>query len=163
MRPFCMMKIMLLAALCAAQTAFSQGTNKKAFEAKVYSIEAISHFGLDDHRFSALTDIDKQNLIDSRNDLLGLLRAVQTKGDALQYVTIEMGNKYRNSTALAASLLDPETTILAAGISDFTILDRGSIKFRLFVVVFSDGDIVISEKSASLKKTDSGWRVAGFQ
>ena len=156
-----------LAVICAlilfGQGTFGQTMDKKSFETKMYSIEAISHFGLDEQKFGRLKEAEKRNLVESRDDLMAMLQAIQTKRDAMAYATSSMVHKYGSSTALASSLLEPETSILAAGVSDFAFVDAGSIRLRFFVAVFSEGNIVISEKSAILKKTDSGWRVAGFE
>ena len=158
---FALMTICIL--LFFAQSTLGQTVGKNSFETKMYSIEPISHFGLDAKKFGTLTEGEKLNLVESRNDLMEMLRAIQTKRDARAYATSAMVHKYGSSTSLAASLLDPETSILAAGVSDFILVDAGNIRLHFFVVAFSEGTIVISEKSAILKNTDSGWRVGGFE
>ena len=163
MNPTRMALMTVCALMFLSQSTFGQTIDKKSFGTRMYSIEAISHFGLDEQRFRRLTEVDKRNLLESRDDLVAMLRAIEMKSDAMAYVTSDMAHKYGSSTALAASLLEAETSILAAGISDFSLLDTRSIKLRFFVAVFSEGDIAISEKSAILKRTDSGWRVAAFE
>lgn len=150
-------------ALCVGQSTFGQTITKNSFETKMYSIEPISHFGLDDQRFAALTEAEKHNLLESRDDLIEMLSAIQMKRDAMQYVTSSMAHKYGTSTALAQSLVEPETSMLAAGISDFSLIDTRTIKLHFFVAAFSEGSIVVSEKSAVLNKAESGWRVARFE
>jgi hypothetical protein len=71
-----------------------------------------------------------------------------------------MVQKYKNSIALAASIIEPETSILAAGVSDFALVDRQTIQLSFFALLSSEGSIIVSEKAAVLKETDSGWRVA---
>jgi hypothetical protein len=156
-----------LATLCAlsvlGRSASSQTTEEKSFEAKMYSIEAISHFGIDDHRFAALTDTQRRSLVESRNDLIAMLQAIQHKRDVTTYASREMVHKFETSTALAASIIDPETSILAAGVSDFALVDKGTIRLNFFALVSSEGNMIVSEKAAVLKETDSGWRVDAFE
>jgi len=152
-----------LVLIFGGRSASAQTIDQKSFEAKLYSIEPISHFGIDEQRFATLTETQKQALVDSRRTLIDMLRAIQLKRNALTYLTTDMAKKYRNSSALASSLLEPETMILGAGISDFTFVDVETIKLHFFVAVFSEGNIVVSEKSAVMKKTEAGWRVDGFE
>jgi hypothetical protein len=153
----------LFALSAPGQSARGQATTEKSFEARMYSIEAISHFGLDDRRFATLTDAQERSLVESRDDLLAMLQAIEHKRDATTYASREMVRKHGTSTALAASIIDPETSILAAGVSDFALVDRSTIKLKFFAVLSSEGNIVISEKAAVLKETDSGWRVDAFE
>lgn len=148
---------------CGGRSVTAQTMDRKSFETRLYTIEAISHFGIDEQRFKTLTKAQKQELVDSRRSLIDMLRAIQMKRNALTYLTAEMAKKYRNSSVLASSLLESEATILGAGISDFTLLGAEAIKLHFFVAAFSEGDIVISEKSAVMKKTEAGWRVDGFE
>jgi len=60
-------------------------------------------------------------------------------------------------------MIEPETSILAAGVSDFTLVGTRTIRLNFFAVVSSEGNIVVSEKTAVLKETDSGWRFAGLE
>jgi len=144
------------------RSACGQATERKSFEEKIYPIEAISHFAVSDDRFAALTDAQKQGLVEARNDLMAMLKAIQNGGDATRYAAQDLIARYRTSTALAASLMAPETSILAAGVSDFA-LGKGIIRLNFFAVVSSEGDILVSEKTAVLRETDSGWRFAGLE
>jgi len=132
-----------------------QTTEQKSFDAKMYSIEAIDHFGTGDEKYAALTDMQKRSLVEARNDLMDMLQAIQHKRDVTKYVSQGM--------ALVGSIIDPETSILAAGISEFDFVDKGAIRLKFFALVFSEGNIVVSEKAAVLKSTDSGWRVEHFE
>ncbi|MFZ1157167.1 MAG: hypothetical protein WA766_13850, partial [Candidatus Acidiferrales bacterium] len=145
------------------RNACGQATERESFEAKIYSIEAISHFGIDDGKFAALADAQKRSVIESRNDLMAMLQAIQHRLDVTRFASREMVRKYRTSTALAASIIDPETSILAAGVSDFALIDKETIRLKFFAVLSSEGNIIISEKAAVLKQTDSAWRVAEFE
>lgn len=137
-----------------------QTAELKSFDAKLYSIKEISHFSIDDQRFAALTDAQKRSLIESRDDLIALLQGIQDNRDVRTYATPEMVHKYKTSIALAASIIEPETSILAAGVSDFALVDKQTIKLNFFTLLSSEGNIIVSERAAVLRKTDSGWGVA---
>ena len=156
MASLCMLSIL-------GRTTYGQTTERKSFEARIYSIEVISHFGVNDEKFAALTDAQKRGVVEARNDLMDILQAIEHRRDVTRYATPEMVGKYKTSTALAASMIDPETSILAAGVSDFALAGTRTIRLNFFAVVSSEGSIVVSEKTAVLKETDSGWRFAGLE
>jgi hypothetical protein len=135
----------------------------KSFEAKMYSIEDIHHFALGPERFASLTEAQKRSLVESRNDFIALEEAIEYGGDVTKYVSPEMVRKYGTSTALVASMIAPETSILAAGVSECAFVDKGTIRLETFAVVFSEGYILVNEIAVVLKETDSGWRVAEFK
>lgn len=156
-----------LASLCIlgvlSRATYSQTMQRESFETKIYSIEAVSHFGVSDDKFAALTDAQKENLVDARNNLMNMLQAIEHRGDVTMYATPETVAKYKGSAPLAASIIDSETSILAAGVSDFTLVGTETIKLKFFALVSSEGSIVVSEKTAVLKKTSSGWRFATLE
>ena len=129
----------------------------------MYAISQLNSFGSDSQKFAALNDADKKNLLACRDILFGLLRAVERKTAISEYVTPELAKKYRDSAGLAASLLDPETSLIAVGVSDFAVPPGGrEIHLHFYAVTFSDGAMAASEKSAILNKVDSTWRVGAF-
>ncbi len=145
------------------QGLYGQATERKSFEAKMYSIEEISHFGVSDEKFAAVTEAQRRSLIEARSDLMGMLQAIQRRRDVTRYVTPQMVGKYTTSAALAASIIEAETSMLAAGVSDFSFANARTVKLNFFVVVSSEGNIVVSEKTAVLTQVDSTWRFAGLE
>jgi len=160
----CLVAVATLCALGAlGRGADGQAAERKSFEREMYSLETISNFGVGDQRFAALTETQRKALIESRNDLIAMLQAIQHRRDATKYASPGMVQKYGTSIGLAASIIDPETSILAAGVSDFAFVDKETIRLNFFAVLSSEGNIVVSEKAAVLKETDSGWRVDAFE
>lgn len=143
--------------------AYPQGESRESFETKIFSIEGVSHFGVDEERFVALTAEQKASLLEARTCLMAMLQSIQKKRDITRYASPDMLVRYRTSAALATSLIEPETSILAAGVSDFALVDSRTISLNFLAVVSSEGNIVVSEKVALLKQTDSGWRFAGLK
>lgn len=142
---------------------YGQTAERKSFEAKIFSIEAISHFGVSDEKFAALTEVQRGSLIAARSNLMDMLQAIEHRRDVRRYATPEIVAKYKTSSALAASMIESEASILAAGVSDFSFAETGTIKLNFFAVVSSEGNIVVSEKTAVLKEVDSAWRFAGLE
>ncbi len=153
----------IIALALLGRSVCGQAAERESFEGKMYSIERVSHFGIDDDRFAALTDSQRRSLVEARNDLIAMFQAIQHNGDVTRYASPEMVAKYKTSTALAASLIEPETSILAAGVSNFALVGKGTIRLNFFAVLSSEGNIIISEKTAVLKEADSGWSVAAFE
>jgi hypothetical protein len=148
---------------CFPHVTFGQTIDKLSFEKKMYSVTPISNFGLDPERFAELSDSQKKDILSSRDVLVALMKAIETKSDISNYITPEMNKKYKSSTALAASIVDPETLIMAAGVTDFTFIAGGTdIQLHFFAVTFSEGTIAVSEKSAIVRKVGSNWRIAKF-
>jgi hypothetical protein len=149
--------------LVQTSAALCQNTSQETFENKLYSIAEIKHFGLDPQQFVALSDTDKNNILAARDALIGLLRAIETNSSITPFVAPELIKKYKDSATLAASLIDPETSIHAVGITDFTLGKQGEIHLHFFAVVFSDGSMAVSEKSATIQRSNTGWRVATIE
>ena len=146
--------------LSVAPRVLSQATSDGSFDAKLYSITQLDHFSVDPQRLAALTAEDKANLLASRDTLVGLLGAIKKKGPITPYVTTELSKKYRDSGAFAASVLEPETFLLAACVTNFTLNSQKEIKLDFFAITDSEGTITASETSATIKNEGNGWRVA---
>jgi hypothetical protein len=149
--------------LSLGSTAAAQGSPQDVFEDKLYSLSEIKHFNLDPQQFAALSDADKKNLLRARDTLVALFKAIEVNEPTLSYIAPELAKKYKDSAALAAVLIEPETSIHAIGVTEFKLLKQGEIRLTFFAVVFSEGTMAVSEKSAILKKIDSSWRVAAFE
>jgi hypothetical protein len=149
--------------LVLTSVAIGQNTNQRSFEDRLYSISEIKHFSLDLGQFVALSDADKKNLFAAHDALIGLLRAIETNSSTLPFITPELARKYKNSADLGASLIDPETSIHAVAITDFRLGKQGEIRLHFFAVVFSEGSMAVSEKSAIIQRSDTGWRVAAIE
>jgi hypothetical protein len=59
-----------------------------------------------------------------------------------------------------ASVLEPETFLLAACVTNFTLNNQKEIKLDFFTITDSEGTITASETSAVIKNEGHGWRVA---
>jgi hypothetical protein len=155
------MVAILLASMAVLPDAFGQNPDRKSFENRLYSITQIATFGLDDERFALLSPNNKRNLLACRDVLVALLRGIEKNEPTLRYLTPELARRY--GTALAARLVGLETSIDAVGVTDFAFVDgETSIRLDFFVLVYKEGVIAVFEKSATLKRSGSEWRVASF-
>ena len=92
-----------------------------------------------------------------------MFQAIEKGGETLKYVTPELARRYRNADALAGSIMDRETSIIAAGVTDFSFMNgRAGIRLQYFALIFSEGSLLVREKSASFRRSGGEWRVASF-
>ena len=142
-----------------APRSLCQTKDDRSFDAKLYAITQLDHFAVDPQRLAALSEEDKANLLASREILISLLKAIKNNAPITPYVTTELSKKYKDSSAFAASVLEPETTLLAAGVTNFTMNSQTEIKLDFFAITDSEGTITASETSAVIKNEGQGWRV----
>jgi hypothetical protein len=116
---------LLSSLLVLVSCAIAQATTKGSFEKEIYSIAQLKHFSLDDQRLAALSESDKTNVLQCRAVLVNLFRSLEQGSAVSQYLAPELTAKYRTPDALAAALIDPETSVLAVGVSDFTLEGDG--------------------------------------
>jgi hypothetical protein len=152
----------VLILLVLASCALGQTAASGSFEEKLYSIAQLKHFSLDDQRLAALNEADRANILHCRAVLVNLFGSLERQADVLQYLAPELAAKYRTPDALAASLIEPETSVLAIGVSDFTLEKDRKIRLQFFAITDSEGTITASEMFATLRRVDSSWRVSGF-
>jgi hypothetical protein len=153
---------LLLSLLVLVNYGIAQTTASGSFEEKLYSIAQLKHFGLGNQKLAGLTESDKINVLQCRAVLVNVFRALQKESGALQYLTPELAARYKTPDALAAALIEPETSVLAVGVSDFTLQNGSQIRLEFFAVTDSEGAIAASEMFATLRRTGSSWRVSGF-
>jgi hypothetical protein len=152
----------VLSLLVLASCALAQTTASRSFEDKLYSIAQLRHFSLGDQRLAALSESDKANVLQCRAVLVELFRSLEKKSAVSQYLTPELAGKYKTPDALAAALTDPETSVLAIGVSDFTLEGDGQIRLQFFGIADSEGAITASEMFATLRRAGSSWQISGF-
>jgi hypothetical protein len=142
----------------------AQTVDQQTFNEKVYAVAPLGRFPSDPRAFSGLSPRDEHDVLACREVLMGLLKSLQTGGDALQYLAPDFARQFKSAADVLASVTAPETSLMAAGISGFDFDDeRTGIQLRFFMLILSEGKLVVSEEAAVLRKTGSQWRVAGFE
>jgi hypothetical protein len=139
--------------------------DQKSFEHSIYGVSEISHFTLDTQRFNRLSAHQKQDILLAKTVLLELLKAVQDiNGNPNQYLSSAFNKQFPIKKSFAQSLLDEETSLIALIVGDFTIPeDNTKIILRFSVISSSEGNMVVTEKSATIQKMDAGWKLIGIK
>lgn len=137
----------------------SEATDREAFNRKMYSVAPMHNFG-NLGQYASLGDHQKQDLLACHDVLVALFRRLDAKGDFSPYLTPEMRKKYRTW----ADFVDPETELEEVGVLDWTFLNSNSeIQLNFLVVVYSEGDWVLSKNEASFKKSGPGWQIDNLE
>jgi hypothetical protein len=156
------MLALLSSLLVPASCALAQAKTQESFEESLYSITQLKHFSLDPQRLAALSGTDRTNLLECRAVLVNLFAVLERQSDISQYLAPELTVKYKVSAALATALIESETSVLAIGVSNFTLERDGQVRLQFFAITDSEGTITASEMFATLRRADSVWRVSGF-
>ena len=135
---------------------------QQAFEASLFGISEISHFGLDEQRFNKLTLLQQQKILLAKESLFKLLKAIENKdGKPQQYLSNALNKKFPTKQAFVQSLVDDETSLLAMIIGDFSISkDEKNVVFHFSVISFSEGNITVTEHIATIQNSDTGWKIS---
>ncbi len=105
---------------------------------------------------SALTDVKV-----ARGVLADFLRSLEeSTADSMQFVTPELAKEKPTKLALSESLIPFESSILSIALSDFEFLRSDLLKLEYYAVVFIDGNLVIDEREAELRRFGAGWKVS---
>lgn len=161
MKEFLKILAILGVSVASAQATLGQATEQRSFEKRMYSVSQLSFFGSDPQEFAGLSVDDQRNLLQCRRVLMALLQDVETGADARKYLTKDLARTYETPTAFASSLVESETSLVAAGVTEFSVEpDRSQVNLHFFVVTFSEGNMYASEMTATLRKSASDWRIS---
>ena len=72
----------------------------------------------------------------------------------------ELAKEKPTKLALSESLIPFESSILSIALSDFEFLRSDLLKLEYYAVVFTDGNLVIDEREAELRRFGAGWKVS---
>ena len=115
----------------------------------MFGVVRLGHFGLNPKVFAHLTIPERNDLLACRDALMAVLKGIQSGTNVGLYLTPDLVRRYSSTETLAASLIAPETSSLAAGVSDFSWAGGVSeIQLKFFAFTFSEGELAVSEKFA---------------
>ena len=141
--------------------ALAQNATQDRFETELFSIAPLHHFAIDSRTFNSLAAAERLAVLACRAHVIGLLEKVQSRQNALQHLTPDFAKTYATPAGFASSLVAPEASLMAAGISSLEVIEnKKGIRLRFFVLTSSEGMIVTSEKSATCRLANGMWRVA---
>lgn len=130
------------------------------FEKELYAPQALNHFGMDKDRFKSLTPEQKSDLLKARKILSSFLIAMQSSiSDLSEFLAQEFRERYTSRKELLSKLIDPETEILISAVTDFEIQQNNTIILKHYIVLFSEGMLIIKEESVCFKKYETGLKI----
>lgn len=144
--------------------AASEDNRSKAnFEQKMFALQSLSHFGIDETRFQSYTNNQKRDLLEARSILFSFLKATQNPDDDLLSLLGQgLRTAYESRAELLNKLLGQEIEIQSTAITEFELQQDGAIVFSYYVVLFSEGNLLLKEDSASLKKYGTSWKITSI-
>lgn len=159
--------IILYAVLVVSSSghSFAQEISQSAFEANLFGISEISHFGIDKTRFDEMSANQRVGVLGAKKVLLTILKSLQDrKGKINVHLTNAMNNKFPTKKAFAQGLVDEETSLLGLLVTDFAVLEDGKkVELGFSVLTSSEGTIVTGNKKATLTAVGPSWKLDDIQ
>lgn len=130
------------------------------FERELYAPQMLNHFGIGKDRFKSLTPEQKNDLQEARKILASFLIALQSpNSDVSEFLAQEFRERYKSRKELLSELIDLETEILVNAVTDFEIQQNDTIILKHYVVLFSEGMLIVKEESVRFKKYEAGLKI----
>jgi hypothetical protein len=130
------------------------------YEKELFAPQVISNFGMGDERFRSLTAVQKRDLLEAKKTLISFLKATQVPdADLSRFLGRGLLAKYKSRHELLDKLLGQETEIHLAAITWFELGQDSALNLHYYVVLSSEGSLLLREDSAKLKKQGSYWEV----
>ncbi|MDR4470590.1 MAG: hypothetical protein MRJ68_20190 [Nitrospira sp.] len=140
---------------------------KGAFERDLFSPIVVSPFGIDEHRFKALSFKQRQDLLDARQVLVKFLKASQSHSPNIHgLVASPLLDRFPDQAALLDKLFGRETEVVLGSITDFVISSANEIELSYYIVVFAEGNTILNQDKALLRRDAAKWlivRIGGLQ
>lgn len=133
------------------------------FERELFTPQALSHFGMSVDRFKSLTSVQKRDLLETRKILTSFLKSIQNPDvDLSQFLRQEFLARYKTRNELLSKLLDPETEIFVTAVTDFELQQNNTLNLKHYVILFSEGNLLIREDLVRFKKYESSWKIVNI-
>ena len=114
-------------------------------------------------RFKSLTSVQKRDLLEARKILTSFLKSIQNPDvDLSQFLGQEFLARYKTRNELLSKLLDPETEIFVTAITDFELQQNNTLNLKHYVILFSEGNLLIREDLVRFKKYESSWKIVNI-
>lgn len=154
------MTFVLVWGLVTSGWAAEEPDTKGAFERELFSPSAVRPFGIDEHRFKALTFKQRQDLLDVRLVLMKFLKASQSHSpDIHGLVASALLGRFPDQVALLDKLFGQETEVVLGSITDFVISSANEIELSYYIVVFAEGNTILNQDKVLLRRDAAKWLI----
>jgi len=160
-----LLRVFILTALLvftAGRDVLAQPMTQESFEANLYGVSEISHFGIAKARFDELTTSQRESVLRAKRVLIDVLKSLQDKDVKTSvYLTDALNKKFPSKQSFAQSLIDGETSLIGLLVTDFTLSGKGNrVELSFSVLISSEGMIVTASKKAVLVMVGTAWKLA---
>ena len=134
-----------------------------AFERQIFSPTVIGSFGIDPTRLKSLTEGQKKDIAAARQTLVQFMKAAQAHEPKVGSL-VERGllARYPSETAFLEKLFGQETEVSVIAVTDFALVSLDEISISFYIVLFSEGRLLLREDKATLRKSGGKWRIAAI-
>jgi len=161
------MTFLLVWGLVLSGWAAENPNTKDTFERELFSPSVVSPFGIDEHRFKALSFKQRQDLLDARQALVKFLKASQSHSPDLRgLVASTLLGRFSDQVTLLDKLFGQETEVVLGSITDFVISSANEIELSYYIVVFAEGNPILNQDKVLLRRDNAKWlivRIGGLQ
>jgi len=157
MRSIAAVLAILFLAAVTIQSQTGQAPSREAFDRRMFSPVALGSFGrTSPEQFASLDDGQKESLLACHDVLVALFRRLSKGENFSEYLTTELLKKYRTG----ADLVAPETELEEVGVLDWDFQGgKSEIQIHFFATVYSEANWILSNNTASFKKSGSAWQI----
>ncbi len=129
------------------------------FEKELFAPQVLNYFGMGKDRFQSLTPTQRSDLLEAKKTLFSFLMATQNPdADIWRFLSRDLFARYKTRNVFLSKLFGQETEILVNAITDFDP-QKNEFNLKYYVVLFSEGNLLVREDLATLRKQDGNWRV----
>lgn len=141
----------------------SEDSGVASFEKDLFTPQSFNYFGMGTDRVRPLTATQKRDLLEVKKTLILFLKATQKPDiDLSRFLGRELLARYKSRGDLLNKLLGQEIEILLAAVTEFELQQNSALVLNYYVVLFSEGNLLIREDSASIKKQGSNWKIVSI-
>lgn len=150
----------LLLFLLSSLASANEDSGLANFEKDLFAPQSLHYFGVGKDRVRSLTAIQKRDILEAKKTLVSFLKATQEPdADLSRFLGRKLLAQYKNRGELLNKLLGQEIEILLTAITEFKFQQDSVLTLKYYVVLFSEGNLLIREDSASIKKQGSNWEI----
>ncbi len=134
--------------------------SKEQFERLFYEPQTVGRLGIYAERFRSLGARKQKALLEARATLMGFFAATQALDqDPREFLGGPLASKFKNRAQVGEALFGLETELLVASVIDFELPEQDSLELKYYVVVFSEGTMLLRQGQSRLKRVGASWKV----
>src|SRR6058998_3498582 len=137
---------------------------RKALEKQLFTPVPISPPGLDKTQFRQLTQERRTDLVHAHETLVQFFIGLEDLNavNPLTLLDPKFGKQFKDRVELGRKLFGEETSVVLFGLSNFQFVNSQGIRLEFYVMIFSEGEMLVREGSFDLTKSGKEWKIASI-